>query len=158
MSEEPAGTGLPAPEQDAPHVTGRKRKPSTFAERLKKAKERNKTLSVTRTRRVPIRLGVTLEVYEVLLRFAEQNGNQTVQSIAHECMLDGLSRYAALRTSRLRKNAFEGDTFGLSARRPDITDASETYGGPNEKRVQEEIGERIKSVPGLRSFANANRR
>lgn len=140
MNGDEAGTGLPPPAADAPHLTGRKKKSAggnELVRRLNASRDRAKSLARVKQRVLPIRIGVTINVHELLCDLAEAN-HTAVTVIAKRCLLDGLTRYAKVSLKRV----VDTDSFGMFDRNEVLRDAHYSY-GEGEGRARQQIDEEV---------------
>lgn len=130
------GTGLPKARPDAPHVTGNRNQPSTLAKRLAKTKQRARSLAQTQKAKIPVRIGVPVDVHETLVEIAEKSGGQSLAKVAYRCMVDGMQRYA--RTLRMRVQPLDEHSFGVMDGNPELANAHRSY-GTNEATARENL-------------------
>lgn len=118
------------PEQRKPQVR-------TVAERRAAALKRSKEIAAERKARIPVRLGLSLEMFEGLVTIAERIGSAKVASVAVRAMAMGMTQWA--RELKIALEAVPDEPLTPFERIPAVA-APQTY-GRDEVRVREELRE-----------------
>ena len=124
-----------APEERKPQVR-------TIAERRAAALKRAAAVKAERNARIPLRLGVGLEMFEGLVTISEKTG-ATVPNVALRAMAMGMEQWA--RQLRVKLEEFEAEPLSVFETVPVVARAHRDY-GTDEIAAREEIRTRAQQA------------
>jgi len=111
----------------------------TFERRLELTKAAARKLAREAKTKLPLRLGVSLELHEALVAIAEKIGASKVPDVAVRAMEIGAQQWAS--TLKIRADGMTPLT--VFERTPAAANARD-YGGPGEQRIRDEIAEQAR--------------
>jgi hypothetical protein len=119
---------------------GRNSPPETqsFERRLELTKQAARLLAKQQATRIPLRLGVPLEMHETLVAIGEAIGGVKVPDVALQCIEDGMLRWARELHIKTNVNEATAGPTPVFDRTPLVANAHRGY-GIDETRAREEL-------------------